>query len=69
MRYDSDKTLGHREYWQSILAEVRAEMSAADALTQPAAIAANSAAGVDVDSLSESELERLTRPEATNQQA
>ena len=65
MRYDSDKTLGHREYWQSILAEVRAEMSAAAVATHPSAIAANSAA--DVDSLSESELERLTRPEATSE--
>ena len=50
-RYNADRTLGHREFWQKIFADVRA-----DAQT-------TAEANASIDSLSEEELERLTRPE------
>lgn len=57
--YDADKTLGHREFWALIRAEVRAEMQASPEPEVPMS------QQIDIDSLSEAELELLTRPEVT----
>jgi len=54
-QYNADRTLGHREFWQKIFADVRAD---AQATAQ-----ATAEANASIDSLSEEELERLTRPE------
>jgi len=50
-QYNADHTLGHREFWQKIFADVRADAQA------------TAEANASIDSLSEEELERLTRPE------
>jgi len=49
-QYNADRTLGHREFWKKIFTDVRADAQATEA-------------NASIDSLSEEELERLTRPE------
>ena len=48
MRYESDHSHAHREYWRAILSEIRAETAGESQL--------------NVDTLSMEELERLTAP-------